>query len=76
MVSVLRNKMVKTNFQTTLDDILKQAMKINRAKLGNMQVIKYKTIGLKSWRIMDLGQILSNTSESSVRKMAAFAAVP
>ena len=39
MVSVLRSKMAKTNFQNTLYDILEKAMKINRAKLGNMQIV-------------------------------------
>ena len=40
MVTVLRSKMAeKTNFQNILDNILKEAMKINRAKLGNMQII-------------------------------------
>lgn len=39
MVSALRSKLAKTNFQSTLDDILRNAMKINRAKLGNMQII-------------------------------------
>jgi GAF domain-containing protein len=39
MVTLLRNKKSETNFQRTLDDILRQAMKINRAKLGNMQMV-------------------------------------
>ena len=39
MVSILRSKIAETNFQNTLDGILREAMKINRAKLGNMQII-------------------------------------
>jgi GAF domain-containing protein len=39
MVSILRSKIDETSFQSTLNDILREAMKINRAKLGNMQII-------------------------------------
>ena len=39
MVTVLRNKMIETDFHRVLDEILGQAMKMNRSKFANMQIV-------------------------------------
>jgi GAF domain-containing protein len=39
MITILRSKMAEARFQNVLSDLLEQAIKMNRAKLANMQIL-------------------------------------